>query len=90
MNKQQFEIFLVWVEQTKLFNVIREETRRQGKFGIMPSIVGVQPDLSLSLVPGVVIDRAVDLPKEFLAEFFRNSPFYDGNDSIDNDLKLLE
>jgi len=65
-----------WIEHTKLFTTIKVHTNSGGRFGVMPMIVGVDPQLELSLQPGVVINVAEDLPIEIIEEFYRNSPFY--------------
>ena len=84
--------FLDWVETTQLFNVIKEETQRQGWCGVMPRITTPGGGLQFQLEPGVMIYRATDLPKEVLMEFFINSPFYEQAkwDSLTKQLKLLE
>ena len=66
-----------WIEDTKLFAVIKAYTTGEaGGGGVMPRIIGVDPPLSLSLIPGVIINVAEDLPVEIIMEFYRNSPYY--------------
>jgi len=77
--------FKEWLENTQLFNVIKEESNSHGMMGISPTIVG--KGIQLQLEPGVVVNRMEDLPLEMVMEFFRNSPFYANSD---NNFKILE
>lgn len=71
--------FKEWVEQTSLFNAIKNN----------PHATEIRAnDGSIKIVPsGIKINTAEELPTEFLLEFYMNSPF---NTTTDNNTKQIE
>jgi len=93
MFNNKWTAFKEWVEQTKLFCVIKEETQAQGRnnmFGQIPTIMTTDPYMSFTLKPNVYINAAEDLPQEILLEFYKNSPFYSDIVDVSDTLKLLK
>jgi len=64
--------FFKWIETTQLFNVIKEETSRQGWNGVMPQLVS--NEIQMQLKPGIPISRATDLPPELILQFYEKYP----------------
>jgi hypothetical protein len=77
LTESQAKQFKEWVENTQLFSVIKEESHTFR--GVNTRIQANDGTLALSLEPGVVIEKAEDLPKELLIQFYINSPFYNSN-----------
>lgn len=77
-----YDAFKKWVEDTKLFAVIKHHTQNGG---FLPEIRSAK--ISLSLKAGVVVNKMEDLPQELILEFFLNSPFYHERDTNTNRLE---
>lgn len=79
----------VWIEQTKLFNAIKELTNTQiinGKpvvsmFDGIP-VTLVSESINMNLVRNVSIKTPYDLPIELVEQFYQNSPFFTLADGI--------
>jgi hypothetical protein len=78
-----------WIEDTRLFAFLQWETNNVGWHGVLPTLFAADENrpMTLALQPGVVINRAEDLPIELIEEFYINSPFYKGENN--NNLKQL-
>ena len=82
--------FRHWIEETKLFNVIVEQTNPNRRlfnstFGSAEPYI-VSEEISMHLKLGVPIITAYDLPIELIQNFYANSPYFnlakDGVDEI--------
>ncbi len=78
--------FKEWIENTQLFQVLKQESNNPNNFGV-PVIRSEV--ISLNLNNNIKVNSATDLPIEMIEEFFRNSPYYCDKTNYDN-FKLLE
>jgi len=83
--------FKTWIEQTQLFNVIKQESNpaTRAYTGIAPKLVSDK--IQLQLREGVIITKAEDLPVEMIMVFYENSPYTSPTYRYStNKIKLIE